>query len=435
MKPFLPIIYFFLTCVTSLYFFPFAFSFIPTVNTKMMLAVVGLVICIVRMAKSRSGDMSGHFFFLSLLALLVSFVSFASAIINNTKDFTYATYFMSMWVWLGGAYAVVSFIRFVHKSLDIVVISNYLIAACVLQCILALAIDNSHAFSAFVNRMVADLGFVKMDRLNGSGRLYGIGCCLDVAGSRFAAVLVILSFVCCSVSKRPGRHYLWLYYIAFGFICIIGNMIARTTTVGAAIALFVFLAWGFAGEVDRRKWYGQMAVIFSLVILVASILYSTDIHFRSNIRFAFEGFFSLVENGHWETNSNNILRNMVVFPQTIHTWIIGDGYMLNPFWVDDNFVGPNYGGGFYMGTDIGYLRFIFYFGIVGLMAFLCFFVSVVVVLAKRFDGFRWMFFLLLVINLIIWAKVSTDIFPVFAVYLSASFCDDAMNVKQVKRVI
>ena len=126
---------------------------------------------------------------------------------------------------------------------------------------------------------------------------------------------------------------------------------------------------------------------------------------------------------------------MVVFPQTIHTWIIGDGYMLNPFWVDDNFVGPNYGGGFYMGTDIGYLRFIFYFGIVGLMAFLCFFVSVVVVLAKRFDGFRWMFFLLLVINLIIWAKVSTDIFPVFAVYLSASFCDDAMNVKQVKRVI
>ena len=69
------------------------------------------------------------------------------------------------------------------------------------------------------------------------------------------------------------------------------------------------------------------------------------------------------------------------------------------------------------------------------MAFLCFFVSVVVVLTKRFDELRWMFFLLLVINLIIWVKVSTDIFPVFAVYLSASFSDDAMNVKQVKRVM
>ena len=126
---------------------------------------------------------------------------------------------------------------------------------------------------------------------------------------------------------------------------------------------------------------------------------------------------------------------MVIFPDNDKTWIIGDGYMLNPFWVDDNFVGPNYGGGFYMGTDIGYLRFIFYFGIVGLMAFLCFFVSVVVVLAKRFDGFRWMFFLLLVINLIIWAKVSTDIFPVFAVYLSACLCDGAMDEFHVNQAI
>lgn len=435
MNPSLPIKYLFLTCITSFYFFPFAFSFMPTVNTKMMLAVIGLVICIVRMVKSRSGEISGHFFFLSLLALLVSFVSLAAAIINNTKDFTYATYIMSMWVWLGGAYAVVSFIRFVHKSLDIVLISNYLIATCVLQCILALVIDNSPAFSTFINRMVADMGFIEMDRLRESGRLYGIGCCLDVAGSRFAAVLLILSFVCCSVSKRPSRRYLWVYYIAFSFICVIGNMIGRTTTVGAVIALFVFLVWGFVGEVDRRSWYGQMAVVFCLVFFVASILYSTNFHFRSNLRFAFEGFFSLVENGYWETNSNTILRKMVVLPETIHTWIIGDGYMLNPFWVDDNFVGPNYGGGFYMGTDIGYLRFIFYFGVIGLMSFICFFVSVVVALAKRCKEFRWMFYLLLALNLIIWVKVSTDLFPVFAVYLSACLSDDAMDETHVNQAI
>ena len=435
MMLFMPIIYFILTCITSFYFFPFAFSFMPTVNTKMMLAVIGLVICIVRMVRSRSGDISRYFFFLSLLALLVSFVSLASAFINNTNDFTYATYIMSMWVWLGGAYAVVSLIRFVHKSLDIVLISNYLIAACVLQCILALAIDNSPAFSAFVNRMVADLGFIEMDRLSESGRLYGIGCSLDVAGSRFAAVLLILSFVCCSVSKRPSRRYLWVYYIAFGFICVIGNMIGRTTTVGAAIALFVFLIWGFWGAEDRRSWYGQMAVVFFFVVSVASILYSTNFHFRSNLRFAFEGFFSLVENGYWETNSNTILQNMVVFPKTIHTWIIGDGYMLNPYWVDGNYVGPNYGGGFYMGTDIGYLRFIFYFGVIGLISFICFFVSVVVVLAKRCKGFRWMFCLLLALNLIIWVKVSTDLFPVFAVYLSACLCDGAMDEFHVNQAI
>ena len=88
-----------------------------------------------------------------------------------------------------------------------------------------------------------------------------------------------------------------------------------------------------------------------------------------------------------------------------------------------------------MGTDIGYLRFIFYFGVIGLMSFICFFVSVVVVLTKRCKEFRWMFYLLLALNLIIWVKVSTDLFPVFAVYLSACLSDDAMDETHVNQAI
>ena len=38
---------------------------------------------------------------------------------------------------------------------------------------------------------------------------------------------------------------------------------------------------------------------------------------RTHLRFGFEGFFSIYEKGHWETNSNNILKNMVIFPDNM----------------------------------------------------------------------------------------------------------------------
>ena len=62
---------------------------------------------------------------------------------------------------------------------------------------------------------------------------------------------------------------------------------------------------------------------------------------------------------------------MYVFPDNIKTWIIGDGYFANPGDTDPYYVGP-LGGAFYKSTDVGYLRFIFYFGVLGLFAFVLF---------------------------------------------------------------
>ena len=70
-----------------------------------------------------------------------------------------------------------------------------------------------------------------------------------------------------------------------------------------------------------------------------------------------------------------------------------------------------------MGTDVGYLRFIFYFGLLGLVPFIIYFLKVARVCIKRFPTYRIMFLLILAINYIIWFKVSTDIFLVFVLFL------------------
>ena len=136
------------------------------------------------------------------------------------------------------------------------------------------------------------------------------------------------------------------------------------------------------------------------------------------------------EKGKWEVSSNDILFDqMIRFPETLETWIIGDGYAANP--KDD----PNYIGriwhGFYMGTDIGYLRFIFYFGLIGALAFIIFICYAAWVCMKRFPNYRIMFFMILLVNLVGWFKVSSDVFLTFAIFLCLSQEEQEMSDRKL----
>ena len=407
----------------SFYFFPFEFSFLPGVNTKMAMAGIGLVLYVIDLFKDRTPQINKDALYIVALGVMVSLCGYVSIVLNNTRDFTYATYFVSMFVWLGGAYTAVKIVKWLHGYVSVELICNYLIGVCAGQCILALLIDSVPAFKAIVDRLVIGFDFVDTKALTKAHRIYGIGAGLDVAGTRFAAVLVIMSALLQRLSISRYKNLIWLYLMAFILISVVGNMMARTTTVGVLVAL---LYWVMSSGILRnslkkgnlRVWkylLGSLCVVVPVIVY----LYSNNLQFYENIRFAFEGFFSLAEQGQWETNSNNILKDMVVFPDNIKTWLIGDGYINNPRWSDPYYVGPIYGG-YYKGTDIGYLRFIFYFGVIGLTTFIFYFVKVARTCAKCFPRYAAMFMLILLINMIVWVKVSTDIFLVFAIFLCIS---------------
>ena len=408
----------FLVFLTSMFFFPFEFTFLPGINTKMAMAAVGLVLFALDLAKGRAASLDRSFFLLSFLAALVSLAAFASAVINHTNDYTYASYIISMWVWMGAAYVVVSAIKWVHGEATVEIVGNYLIAVCVMQCGLAIMIDSFPWLKNFVSNLILGLGFVDNQTLEEANRLYGIGCSLDVAGTRFSCVLVIIAFLSLKIAGTEKKQWIWLYLISFFVISVVGNIIARTTIVGVGMAVLVWLIGAIAVRQaeTRRFFFSRWLVVLITAIIVCTVLYIESPVFKDNFRFGFEGFFSLFETGRWETNSNNILRNMIVFPDNLHTWVVGDGYLENPYRRDINYVGPNYGG-YYMATDIGYLRFIFYFGLVGLLLFCAYMVVCANELMKRFPAYSWMFFCILLINFIVWMKVSTDIFVVMAIFL------------------
>ena len=408
--------------MVSFYFFPFEFSFLPGYNTKMIMAVLGLAWWGVSLAKRRTFKTDSSLFTLSVVALVVSLVGVTSVIFNNTRDYTYASYIMSMWVWLGGAYFVVEVIRYVHKKMSVELICHYLIAVCVAQCVIAILIDNYPVVKELVNRFVATSGFIDQSDLANKDRLYGIGCALDVAGTRFSAVLTMIAAL---IAKHKGANLyrLYAYMASFVIIGVIGNMIARTTSVGVMLAIVYWLvsAYPYSFTINRSSTgiLKHVLILGAIALPIIISLYNNNPAVREDIRFAFEGFFSLAEKGEWDVSSNDRLMAMYVFPDNAKTWIIGDGYFDGPTNTDPYYVGPTMTG-FYMWTDVGYLRFIFYFGLIGLAAFMYFFFKCGQLCANKFGNYAILFWLLMLLNFIIWFKVSTDIFVVFALFLCIS---------------
>ena len=70
--------------------------------------------------------------------------------------------------------------------------------------------------------------------------------------------------------------------------------------------------------------------------------------------------------------------------------------------------------GFYMDTDIGYLRYIFYFGSIGLLLLTAVFLRITSTCCRIFADDRWLFLLILLVNMLGWVKVSSDIIMIFA---------------------
>ena len=401
--------------LTSFYFFPFEFVILPGANTKMILAGISLVVLAFQLARGGRATINRELLTLSILAGLVSLASLASVTFNETNDYTYATYIISMWVWLGGAYMAVSAMRILHGISSVALISNYLIGVCVVQCILALLIDSTPVFKDIVNIYIANFDFVEFDQLNEGARLYGIGAALDVAGLKFSVVLVLIAYLCLQPSIREDGITIFCYLFSFGIITVVGNMIARTTTVGVILSI-IYWCIAFCKAKGSRYLFLWIIGMSVLGVLISCYLYKVNSVFEVNIQFAFEGFFSMVENGYWYVSSNENLRDMYIFPENLKTWIIGDGYIENPQVTDPYYTGP-ITRGYYMGTDVGYLRFIFYFGIIGLSLFLFFFFKTTQMCMQRFRDFALLFTLILSINLLGWFKVATDIFMVFALFL------------------
>lgn len=399
----------FLCIVVSCYVFSFSIRHLPSsLNTKQILGVIGIIAFMLQALKEKTASLSRQEIISGVIACIFSVWCYYCVMVNGTDDDSYTQYIVSFAVWLGGAYGVVALMRSFHERVDLAIITKYLTIVCVAQGILALAVDNMPFMRTIVDGIVSDGNFYYKE----VNRLYGLGAALDTAGIKFAVAMVLIAHqIVTNRTINSNRKYLGFYIVAFILITIMGSMIARTTMVGTGLGLFYILVRYImpqrGGFVSGRqiRIFSVLTIIVAATILVAVRLYQADAEFRSNMRFAFEGFFNWAETGVFRTDSSDKLNAVMwIWPTDTRSWIIGTGIF----------------GNFYYSTDIGYCRFTLYCGLVGLAIFSLFFIYNGLAVRTKFRDFNMACIMIIALTFIIWLKVATDIFLFNAIL----FCID-----------
>lgn len=388
----------------SFYFHPVFFTAYTVYNTKTMLAVFGGGVLVFNTIRSKDYALSKGLLYALMIAGVFALVNYISLVINETEDYSYTSYPASALVWVIGAYGAITFVRWTHGKVTIELVVRYLAGGAAFHSILSQLIDRNDSIKNFVDSIF----YVSLD-MEEMQRLYSFGVGLDPSGVRFAVVLIMIAGVL-TLSKvvKKSVGLMVFYFLCFAIISVLGNIISRTTTVGMGLGLFVFVIstglYKFVIKIGKIKIMRVFGVILALGIPLTIYYYNVNASFRYQIEYGFEGFFSLFESGEFQTSSTDELSTMWVWPQDTQTWLIGSGLFLSK------------SGNFTYFSDIGYCRFIFYSGLIGFTVFGLYFVYNAIYFAIRYPRYRYIFLLMIVVTFVIWSKVATDIFQLYALF-------------------
>jgi len=394
------------------YLYPVQFEYVP-VSTRILLSIAGLVVLIFSITKqaSKSKDIfiSRNLVRYVLPFASIIFVSGFSIVLNNSNDIEFIKYPLSLVFILLAGYFVHFIIKKVHNTITYKIVISYIIAAVLVQIIISVIAFVSPAVNDALQSIqnISDLDISKLEETTGL-RLNGFG-------STFFGAGIINGFALLSIAalvKQKNNSRSKTIYLSFAFVVILalGSMMSRTTLVGGILAiLFLFIP---AKKINKKivkiklRFFGYILLIPVLIIITVSTLFprfTQDL--ETAAAFGFELFVNYYETGSFSTASTEATENMYVFPDNAKTYIIGDGhYYIKP---------GDPSAGYYKSTDVGYLRLIYYFGIIGtIIYFTLQYTAVINALKSNPDDKTFRFYVLFIFFfcLITSLKGFTDLF-------------------------
>lgn len=339
------------------------------------------------------------------------FVSFISIVLNDSFDFYYPRYALSLILCFFGTYLLAYLFYSTYGQMSPQkVIDYFVITNCVFLFIGLLAFfqPDIQSFLTSVQRH-NESAINSIERTQGA-RLISIGATFFTAAviNGFVLLLIGLHFYCFKMSVEKKV----LYVVAFIYITVVGMMMGRSTMIGGVIGL-ILISLSFSH--DFSKTLKSLVATFISVSLVCFIYFGLasliSLNFEDLYKFGFEMFINYQNGDGFSAHSNEKLWMMYnTLPDDFATWLIGDAK-----W--------NEGDHYYMRVDPGYLRSLWYFGIVGLIALLWYFfrmICYVVVEKNVFEKKMIPFMALSSYLLILYSKGPLDL---YFYLLPFAFCD------------
>lgn len=289
---------------------------------------------------------------LYIFMLVMSLISIAIPFVHGTLDLSYTKNFISQFVQIFLIIFVFSFVfhNYRHRNLSPTEYAEKLIVwIFVVQSIVQILAFLSPQIASIVHIFYTEKAFERL--YEGYGGIRGLaltgspGWGLAV-GYGLAFLFYIKAYI---VNKKVT-----IFAITLGLLLVLGTFFAgRSGFVGAILGIIFFLiASGNPLIKIRNTVYGLL--LFLVVVLAVYFALPGFVALLQDrvFPFVFEFLYKYASTGELQTNSTNILMQMWAVEIPEMTYLHGTGFFTDPV-----------SGGYYMGTDVGYIRNLLFGGV------------------------------------------------------------------------
>ena len=373
------------------FIYQISYFFLPF-NTPFVMGLIGLPLYLYNYS-SFSGKDIEYVRDILLSLLPVAIVALFSIVGNHSFDFHFVKWTITNSLYFFGAYLMFLLLKDSFRDFSFGKLVELIVLCAIVQLSLSLIMYFSPAVKNVLQPLIIESEISKMAMERAQTRMIGFGTHFFTSGTVHAFILIMIAVY--FIKQKVSYLKSVVMMFSFIFIAAVGAIMARTTLVGVLFAIVIVLLMR-----KGKKFFIFGLVSSSIIMYILSTLYldligdSMDVLFG----FGFETFVNYQKTGSISTSSTVDMLNMYKFPTTWETWLFGDAQY-------------EAGRGYYMNTDIGYCRLIFYFGIIGFIAYMYFeyYILKKIFPPQKYGNVIWS--VLLCFVLVINGKGTFDIFP------------------------
>lgn len=298
--------------------------------------------------------------FIRLIAVFIIIVCVALffCVINQSADYKFAVDLLIRVLFLiSAAYIIcVAYQKFVGKideftGLKLIIYATTIQS--VIACLMFLSPSVKEIFNSISRTTDNSLMQALLSQGIGSYRIIGFGSSLFGAGLEVSFAL--FSIIALVKGKSRSNYELIFLMLLYLINASVGLLMARTTFIGIAFSLvYLVFPYGLSKSSMQFSIY-----LFSFLILMGTVIYSYVVNSVNSgiFYFAFEALINFKSGSGFTTESSEDLKTMYIWPTELKTYLLGEGYMNDPL----------VPGMYYMGIDVGYIRLLFFGGIIFLL--------------------------------------------------------------------
>ncbi|WP_318837137.1 MULTISPECIES: hypothetical protein [unclassified Providencia] len=282
-------------------------------------------------------------------------------------------------------FIIKTFLR--HKSKNNIII--LFLIAIITQAILSIFIT----FSAEFRSLSLSMLNVDMDRLDQSANVRFIG--FGIAYFNLGTVMILGALLSIYLLKNKDNGIFFTSFLIFSLLLfiILGTFSARVSILGIIVVMLTHIYTKKNFKINKNLFSHSFLVLFFFpiifsilyILLPSSVLDNADQFFDKSLPWAFEAFNNFLNGSGLQSSSTDELAKMFFLPKNLFTMLFGDARMYD-------------GDLYYMHTDVGYIRQIFSYGILGLITSIIAYAYICNIIRKRFNSFLGITLFLLVLT-------------------------------------